>query len=791
LRILDRAGQDVGSLLNWTLSLPSYSAANPVCGPFTSTPTPVTITNYTPVSAGSPGNTTFCPGGSTNLVSSYSTGNLWSTGATTQGISVSNAGTYSVTHTSPEGCTSIGYVSTFLFPAPSVTVSPDAAICPGTSVTLTAAGADTYVWTPGTGLNTNNGSTVIASPTSGTTYQVTGTDGNGCQASASVNVSIQSCAPATKISSAYCGRTNYHLTSSIVADLVSGATQYEFQFKDAADINVVATVLQTSRTLNLSNVNPSLQWNTNYVVRVRAFIGTQSGVFGTPCNIGFIQNPAITNPTTQLRSTDCNKMNCLLTTSIQANQVPGASLYVFEFRDLNNNLVATRSIANYFTTLSAVTPALSWNTIYNVRVRVNIGSWQGAFGNVCQIGILPDPATVPVPTTQLTNATCGNTSLGLNQSGTASSVSGATQYEFEFRNPATGNIVATHIQTSPNIIWMNVIPALQWGTQYQVRVRAYVGTRIAEWGNTCLIGFIQDPILTGIGNTSLVASSCSNQNLSQIGTISCTSVSGANQYEFEFRSTGGVLYATRISSNTTCALSTLNPLLNWGTQYKVRVRAAISGIWGQFSTECTIGLVQDPAIFGVPNTQLRSQDCGRTNLSLSSSIIASSVTGASSYEFEFRESSNPLVTYANRIQASTTLNLSVISPALQAGTTYEVRVRAKIGNVWGNFGNACLISLASGSRYDSSNESDNSSEQSTAPLSIVPNPSMDAFRFSNPNNGDPILFEIFDLSGKLIEVGNLSDGESLNLGHDYAPGVYILRAIHKSGDQENFRLIKQ
>ncbi|WP_310554435.1 T9SS type A sorting domain-containing protein [Flavobacterium sp.] len=65
----------------------------------TVTPIPVTPT-ITPT-----GPTTFCSGGSVTLISSSATGNVWSNGATTQFISVTTGGTYTVAVTSA-GCTS-------------------------------------------------------------------------------------------------------------------------------------------------------------------------------------------------------------------------------------------------------------------------------------------------------------------------------------------------------------------------------------------------------------------------------------------------------------------------------------------------------------------------------------------------------------------------------------------------------------------------------------------------------------------------------------------------------------
>ena len=71
-------------------------------------------------------------------------------------------------------------------PRPTVTVSPTTStLCAGNSVVLTASGADTYAWSPSTGLNATTGASVTATPTVSTTYTVTGTTtSSGCTATA-------------------------------------------------------------------------------------------------------------------------------------------------------------------------------------------------------------------------------------------------------------------------------------------------------------------------------------------------------------------------------------------------------------------------------------------------------------------------------------------------------------------------------------------------------------------------------------------------------------------------------
>jgi len=71
-----------------------------------------------------------------------------------------------------------------------VVSAPDQTICEGDNVNITATGANSYSWTPGTALNTTTGPTVNASPTTTIDYTVTGTDANGCSSDDVVTVTV-------------------------------------------------------------------------------------------------------------------------------------------------------------------------------------------------------------------------------------------------------------------------------------------------------------------------------------------------------------------------------------------------------------------------------------------------------------------------------------------------------------------------------------------------------------------------------------------------------------------------
>ncbi len=146
------------------------------------------ITNTLPII--SP-NVTICPSASTTL--SVGTGTNGDTGLqytwspstglnTINGTSVIASPTVSTTYTvtitkagSPCAPITRTVGVTVSNAPPIITVNASSTnICPGGSVTLTATGANTYTWSPSTGLNMTTGNTVIATPVVTTTYTVTG-----------------------------------------------------------------------------------------------------------------------------------------------------------------------------------------------------------------------------------------------------------------------------------------------------------------------------------------------------------------------------------------------------------------------------------------------------------------------------------------------------------------------------------------------------------------------------------------------------------------------------------------
>ncbi len=104
------------------------------------------------ITAGGP--TTFCQGGSVLLTSSVGSSYLWSTGATTQSITVSTSGFYTVTVTDGHGCSAVSAATVVTVNAlPTIALGSDPAVCAGTTAanlpySATTASPDKYsiVW---------------------------------------------------------------------------------------------------------------------------------------------------------------------------------------------------------------------------------------------------------------------------------------------------------------------------------------------------------------------------------------------------------------------------------------------------------------------------------------------------------------------------------------------------------------------------------------------------------------------------------------------------------------------
>ncbi|MBU0490093.1 MAG: PKD domain-containing protein [Bacteroidetes bacterium] len=159
----------------------------------------VTITVYPLPMPNAGADKVICLGNSTSLdagdVGTYNwtpaTG-LNSTVIQSPTASPSTTTTYTIQVTNGFGCVAYDNVMVTVNPLPPVSAGSDQATCEGVGIMLNGSGALSYSWTPGGGLDNPNTANPTAIIYGNTTFTVTGTDGNGCQNTDEVYITVNS-----------------------------------------------------------------------------------------------------------------------------------------------------------------------------------------------------------------------------------------------------------------------------------------------------------------------------------------------------------------------------------------------------------------------------------------------------------------------------------------------------------------------------------------------------------------------------------------------------------------------
>jgi len=173
----------------FTVNIPDVYASGNEGGKATITAGTVTVATIPVVSISSSASSV-CSGTSALLSASGATTYSWSTAETSPSISVAPTATtsYTVTGTT-NGCNSTATTSVTVS-SPVLTITNEQYICTGEQASISAGGANNYLWS-----NSATTAAISVSPTSTTTYQVTGKDALGCIGTASTTVHVRPYAP--------------------------------------------------------------------------------------------------------------------------------------------------------------------------------------------------------------------------------------------------------------------------------------------------------------------------------------------------------------------------------------------------------------------------------------------------------------------------------------------------------------------------------------------------------------------------------------------------------------------
>ena len=438
------------------------------------------------ISAGGP--TTFCDGGSVVLTSSSAMDNVWSTGETTQSITVTMSGTYSV-HVSTAGCNS-GTVSEVVtvdpVPAvPTITAGGATTFCNGGSVVLTSSSATNNVWSSGE-------TTQSITATTGGAYNVTVSLGSCSATSANEMVTVNmgvviaqgaavnpsACAAmdgSIEITGAGTGDLSYTGTASGTVSGVSlpytlmglGAGSYDFTFNDGCNSNTVSVSISDpgapadptisaggpttfcdggSVVLTSSSAVDNV-WSTGETTQ--SITVTMSGTYSVHvstagCNSGTVSEivtvdpvPAVPTITAGGATTFCNGGSVVLTSSSATNNVWSSG------ETTQSITVTTGGAYNVTVSLGSCSA-----TSANEMVTVNMGA-------VIAQGVTTDPSSCGAMdgSIEITGAGTGDLSYTGTITGTDAGVSlpytlmglGAGSYDFTFNDGCNSNTVSVSI----------------------------------------------------------------------------------------------------------------------------------------------------------------------------------------------------------------------------------------------------------------------------------------------------------------------------------------------------------
>jgi len=247
------------------------------------------------------GSNTLCSGSSATIAASGAVTYTWSTLATGAQILVSpsTSTTYTVSGTNPAGCVNTATHALNVLLSPTVYVSGDTTICPGSTLALNASGAVSYSWSNGQTVPT-----IVISPTASVNYIVYGSNSSGCVDHDTAQVSV---IPQVNPNFIFSNLANGQVSFTNTSVNTASNTTYTWSFGNgASSTSISPTITYTSNgvyTVTLTASSGCGLFSTSYTVSVTnisgpscsasfTYVGTTSG------NYTFTSTSGGTTPST-------------------------------------------------------------------------------------------------------------------------------------------------------------------------------------------------------------------------------------------------------------------------------------------------------------------------------------------------------------------------------------------------------------------------------------------------------------------------------------------------------------
>ncbi len=451
---------------------------------------------------------------------------------------------------------------------------------------------------------------------------------------------------------------NYNLEVTVNAGNSGLGLQFRvyIDYNDDGAYSAGELVLSNSITDNTSqtfttSVNIPLTSTTGQLLRLRAISdgGTLASGCESPLLVGDVEDYGVyINP---LGGPPVAEFSGTPTTLCEGNTV--------SFTDLSTNTPTSWSWTFTGGTPSSSTaqnPTITYNTAGTYQVQLTATN---AFGNDVETkvgyitvnGVPSNSGAITGSVSECENATGVSYSIA--------SVSGATNYTWTVPAGAT-------------------IASGQGTTGITVNYGTSSGNVTVTPSNTCGNG--------GLSSTSVTIAPCGSAPVAEFSGTPTTLCEG-NTVSFTDLSTNTpTSWSWTFTGGTPSSSTAQNPTITYNTAGTYQVQLTATNAFGN-DVETKVGYITVNTC-GV--TKLINSDCGKTMTTYLDYVTCDYVAGATEYQYEI---SNVGLSYNQTIIRNYKWRFIYLHeiPGIQNNTTYNVRVRAKVGGVYSSYGTVCQL----------------------------------------------------------------------------------------------------